>query len=184
MGLFNKGVGLLANLKIRKKLLVALLPLALMVIAATLYSSTEMIRIDRWYSELIDRDVQALQNLTDARAKTTQFGELLYKEIAEPDPDRMRVIDAALDQTVADYHAYEVEARQESPAMAPQIASAGALFDQAWNVLGGGGIFVLPIGSEWAAISVGTSTINGQIACRNAAGVDPSISSYSCQWAD
>jgi two-component system sensor histidine kinase/response regulator len=131
MGLFNKGVGLLGNLKIRKKLLVALLPLALMVIAATLYSSTEMIRIDRWYSELIDRDVQALQNLTDARAKTTQFGELLYKEIAEPDPDRTRAIDVALDQTVADYHAYEVEARQESPAMAPQIASAGALFDQA-----------------------------------------------------
>jgi hypothetical protein len=63
-------------------------------------------------------------------------------------------------------------------------ADPGALFDQAWNVLGGGGILVLPIGSEWAAISVGTSTINGQIACRNAAGVDPSISSYSCQWAD
>ncbi len=131
MGLSVKGIGLLANLKIRKKLLVALLPLALMVVAATLYSSIEMVRIDTWYSELIDRDVQALQNLTDARAKTTQFGELLYKEIAELDPDRTRSIDAALDQTAADYHSAEIGARQESPAMAPQIAAAGTLFDQA-----------------------------------------------------
>ena len=82
--LFNKGVGLLANLRIRRKLLVALLPLALMVLAATLYSSIEMLRIDKWYTDLIDRDVKALQSLTDARAKTTQFGQWLYKEIAEP----------------------------------------------------------------------------------------------------
>ncbi|MBV8674841.1 MAG: hypothetical protein JOZ33_15545, partial [Acidobacteriaceae bacterium] len=79
---------MLGNLKIRKKLLVALLPMGLMVLAATLYSSIEMIRTDRWYSDLIDRDVKALQNLTDARAKTTQFGQYLYKEIAEPDVGR------------------------------------------------------------------------------------------------
>ena len=121
---------MLGNLKIRKKLLVALLPLALMVLAATLYSSIEMIRIDRWYSSLIDRDVQALQNLTDARAKTTQFGQYLYKEIAEPDLARSRAIDLSLDQTAADYHAYEQQAIQESPALASQISSAGALFDQ------------------------------------------------------
>jgi hypothetical protein len=56
------------------------------------------------------------------------------------------------------------------------------LFDQAWNSLGGGGILVLPIGSEWMLASVGTATINGQIACRNAAGVEASLSSYSVQW--
>jgi hypothetical protein len=61
-------------------------------------------------------------------------------------------------------------------------ADPGALFDQSWNSLGGGGILVLPIGSEWLAISVGTAGINGQIACRNAAGVEASLSSYSVQW--
>ena len=122
---------MLGNLKIRKKLLVALLPLALMVVAATLYSSIEMVRIDRLYTALIDRDVRALQNLTDARAKTTHFGELLYEEIAELDPNRTRAIDIALDQTVADYQAYEQEALQESPELSQQIVSAGAIFDGA-----------------------------------------------------
>ncbi|MBV8630901.1 MAG: MCP four helix bundle domain-containing protein, partial [Silvibacterium sp.] len=121
---------MLGNLKIRKKLLVALLPLGLLVLAATFYSSIEMVRIDRWYSELIDRDVKALQNVTDARAKTTQFGQYLYKEIAEPDEARSRAIDESLNQTVAEYHAYEQAAEGESPALAPQIEAAGALFDR------------------------------------------------------
>lgn len=60
----------------------------------------------------------------------------------------------------------------------------GALFDQAWNVLGGGGIYTLPIGGEWMCASVGTATINGQLACRNTAGVDPNLSSYNCQWSE
>ena len=125
------GTSVLGNLKIRKKLLVALVPLGLMVLAATLYSSIEMIRIDGWYTDLIDRDVKALQNLTDARAKTTQFGQYLYKEIAEPDIARSRSIDEALNQTAAEYHAYEQAAEKESPTMAPQIEAAGTLFDRA-----------------------------------------------------
>lgn len=58
----------------------------------------------------------------------------------------------------------------------------GALHDIAWNVLGGGGILVLPIGGEWLAMSTGTSTVNGQIACRNTAGTDANLSSYGTQW--
>jgi len=49
-------MGLLANFKIRTKVFIAMLPLAVMVIVATLYSSIEMKRIDTWYSNLIDRD--------------------------------------------------------------------------------------------------------------------------------
>ncbi len=61
-------MGLLANFKIRTKVFIALLPLAVMVIVATLYSSIEMKRIDTWYSNLIDRDIKAQQDLTAARA--------------------------------------------------------------------------------------------------------------------
>jgi hypothetical protein len=39
-------MGLLANLKIRTKVLIALLPLAIMVIIAALYSSDRMSTID------------------------------------------------------------------------------------------------------------------------------------------
>ncbi|MBV8674584.1 MAG: response regulator, partial [Acidobacteriaceae bacterium] len=71
------------------------------------------------------------QNLTDARAKTTQFGQYLYKEIAEPDVGRSRAIDEDLNRTAAEYHAFEQAAETESPAMAPQIDAAGSLFDRA-----------------------------------------------------
>jgi two-component system sensor histidine kinase/response regulator len=87
-------MGLLANFKIRTKVLIALLPLAIMVIVAVLYSSIEMKRIETRYSDLLDRDVKALQSLTTARALDNRFGLFLYKEIAELDVDTMRVIDA------------------------------------------------------------------------------------------
>ena len=112
-------MGLLANFKIRTKVLIALLPLAIMVIAAALYSSIEMDRIDTRYSDLLDRDVKALQDLTAARALDNRFGWFLYKEIAETDVDTMRVIDADLDKTAAEFHSTVDEARRESPSLAP-----------------------------------------------------------------
>ena len=94
-------MGLLANFKIRTKVFVALLPLAVMVIVAALYASMEMNRIDKRYSDLLDKDVKALHHLTVARVLSNRFGWLLYQEIAETDPDRMRVVDAELDGTAA-----------------------------------------------------------------------------------
>ena len=123
-------MGLLANLKIRAKVLIALLPLAIMVIIAALYSSDRMRTIDARYGGLFDKDVKALQNLTLAQAHNNKFGLFLYKEIAELDPDRMRVIDADIDQTVTDFHATMDEAKSESPGLTSEINAAAALFDQ------------------------------------------------------
>ena len=123
-------MSLLANLKIRTKVLIALLPLAIMVIIAVLYSSDRMSTIDARYSSLLDKDVKALQNLTHAQAYNNKFGLFLYKEIAELDPDRMRVIDGDLDQTVTDFHATIDEAKRESPDLTSEINAAAALFDQ------------------------------------------------------
>jgi len=124
-------MGLLANFKIRTKVFLALLPLAVMVIVAALYASIEMNRIDTRYSDLIGQDIKALHNLTVARVLSNRFGQLLYQEIAEPDPDRMRVIDADLDETAAEFHSSVALAREESPSVAQKINSATALFDQA-----------------------------------------------------
>ena len=123
-------MGLLANFKIRNKVLIALLPLAIMVVAAALYSSIEMKRIDTRYSDLLDRDAKALQNLTLARASNNLFGQLLYKQIAELDFDQMRVIDAELDKIAASYHSAAEAARRASPSLASAIEAAIALSDQ------------------------------------------------------
>lgn len=124
-------MGLLANLKIRTKVLIALLPLVLMVIMAALYASVEMDKIDRRYSDLIAKDVKALHNLTIARSLSNQFGLLLYKEIAEPDIDSMEVVDANLDETAVQLRGYLEVAKQASPNLGPAIDAAAANFDQA-----------------------------------------------------
>jgi signal transduction histidine kinase/DNA-binding response OmpR family regulator len=123
-------MGFLSNLKIRTKVLLALLPLALMVLVAALYASAEMERIDTWYSDLIDRNVKGLQSLTVARALNNRFGQLLYEEIAERNVDRMLKLDTELDQTVTAYHAAMDEAMRGSPGLAAKIEAVNVLFDQ------------------------------------------------------
>ena len=60
-------------------------------------------------------------------------------------------------------------------------AEPASLFSQNWNVLGGGGVIVLPIGGEWFIVGSAT-TANQQISCRNTAGVDANLSNYGIQW--
>ena len=124
-------MGLLANFKIRTKVLVASLPLVLMVLVAALYASIEMDKIDTRYSELIAKDVKALHNLTIARVMDNRFHQFLYQEIAEPELDKMRSIDADLDKTAAELHSSIDEATHQSPNLASRIKAAEDLFDQA-----------------------------------------------------
>ena len=124
-------MGLLANFKIRTKVLIASLPLVVMIIVAAIYASFGMSNIDRRYSELIGRDVKALHNLTVARVMNNRYGQLLYEEIAEPDPVRMRALDAELDETVQEFHSAIADARTETPGLTAKINAAAVLFDQA-----------------------------------------------------
>ena len=55
------------------------------------------------------------------------------------------------------------------------------LFAMDWNLLGGGGILVLPIGSEWTIVSSATAG-TGYIVCQNVAGTDANSSTYGVQW--
>ena len=121
----------LENLKLRRKLLVAMAPLVLMVIVGRLYSSKESKQIDAHYSQLLAQDVGALQDLTDAKAEAALFGQLLYEEIAELDPDKMHRIDSEVDKTYANYRVLIAEALKEAPSRAKEIEAAEALFDQA-----------------------------------------------------
>src|SRR5215510_7526547 len=123
-------MGLLANLKIRTKVLIALLPLAIMVIIAALYSSDRMSTIDARYSALIANDEKALHNLTLAHAYNNRFGLYLYQEIAETDIDAMRVIDGELDRTADSYRSAMEEAKRESPVLAAQVDQAVDFFDR------------------------------------------------------
>ncbi len=123
----------LANLKIRTKLLLAGLPLVLMVVLATLYSSFTSRRIDSRYSHLIDHDVKTLQSLSVARAHANRVGLFLYEEITEPNPDRKVKIDGDLDDIYTDFQTHIAEALVQSPNHAKEIKAIAALFDKAMS---------------------------------------------------
>jgi len=56
------------------------------------------------------------------------------------------------------------------------------LYKQNWNVQGGGGTIVLPIGGEWFVTGGALGTLYNQIGCGNVTGADANLSSYGLQW--
>ncbi len=119
------------NLRLRRKLLIAMVPLALMVVAAGVYSSVESKMIDAWYSVLVDTQVKALRSVGDARAYTNRFGLYLFELVDETDPNRRQVLDGELEQVGADFHTAMTAALKQSPERAEKINAASALFEQA-----------------------------------------------------
>jgi signal transduction histidine kinase/DNA-binding response OmpR family regulator/HPt (histidine-containing phosphotransfer) domain-containing protein len=124
-------MGLLANLKLRKKLLVALTPLIVMVVVAGLYSSIEAKRIDTWYSLLIDNEIKSVYNIDAARSLVMRYGLQLYRLIVETDPARMQTLNTQLEDTYTEYQVRLAEAKRLYPAYSRQIAAAAARFDKA-----------------------------------------------------
>ena len=124
-------MGIFRNLRLRRKLLIAMAPLALMVIVAGVYSSFESNTIDARYSALIDKQVEALRSVGEGRALANRFGLLLYELVDETDPDRRQVIDGELGKIRADYSTVMAAALKESPERAEKINTASAFFDQA-----------------------------------------------------
>ena len=124
-------MSLLANFKIRTKVVVAMLPLALMAIGAGVYSSIESQKIDTWYSNLIDNYVKTFQAVTAARGNTMRFRLLLYQLVAEDNPDQRQENDGELDKVQADYRALLADALRQSPGRASEIEAAEAVFDRA-----------------------------------------------------
>src|SRR5277367_6350061 len=124
-------MGFFTNLRLRRKLLIAMLPLALMVVVAGIYSSIESSMIDGWYSAMISTQVKALRNVGEARAHTNRFGLFMYELLDEPDPDRRQVIDGELEKLRADYDTAMTAALEESPERVDKINAASAVFEQA-----------------------------------------------------
>ena len=121
----------LSNLKIRSKVLVAFAPLVVMGLIATLYSSIESRNIDAWHSNLIIRDVQTLQDITEAHALINRFAMYLYRDAAEPEPDKAQIIESYLDRAYAEYQTRTNDAIRVNPAWAKEIEASRDLFEQA-----------------------------------------------------
>ena len=71
-------MGFFKNLRLRRKLLIAMIPLVLMVVAAGIYSSFESKMIDTWYSELIDTPGQKRSETLARRARIRIGSDFSY----------------------------------------------------------------------------------------------------------
>ncbi len=122
---------MLANLKIRNKLLTALIPLAAMVLVAVIHANVQMRRADADYTVILDHDVKWVRSLIAARALSDRLGLLLYEEVAEPDSAAKRQMDAGLDNIAAEFRSYADEAIRESPQRSSAIRDVAARFNEA-----------------------------------------------------
>lgn len=124
-------MGLLANLTLRRKLLVALTPLIAMVVVAGLYSSVEAKKIDTSYSRLIDNEIKSVYNIDAARSLVMRYGLFLYRLIVETDPAHMQTLNTQLEDTYTEYQTRVAEAKRLYPAYSQEIAAAAARFEKA-----------------------------------------------------
>jgi signal transduction histidine kinase/CheY-like chemotaxis protein len=123
-------MGFLANIKLRRKLLIAMAPLAIMVIVESVYAAIQSSRIDTSYSDLIRTEVEGLRSVTEARSHTNRFGMFLFELVAETDPAKRPAIDAELDIVRADYQSVMADALVKVPQRAAEIKAASVLFDR------------------------------------------------------
>jgi signal transduction histidine kinase/CheY-like chemotaxis protein len=123
-------MGFLANFKLRRRLLIAMAPLAIMVILESVYASIESNSIDTSYSDLIGTEVEALRSLTEARSHTNRFGMFLFELVAETDPAKRPAIDAELDKIRADYQSLIADTLAKVPQRTAEIKAASVLFDR------------------------------------------------------
>ncbi|PYX48306.1 MAG: histidine kinase, partial [Acidobacteria bacterium] len=123
-------MGLLANLKLRRKMMGALTPLALMIIVAGLYASHESRQIDNLHTQLISNEIKALHNNDAARSLTMRYGLYLYQLIVETDPDRIQAIDAELDRCYTEYLTHIADASRLYPFYSKRINAAAAIFEK------------------------------------------------------
>src|SRR6516164_6922187 len=125
-------MGLLSNLKLRRKLLVVMAPLAVMALIAGVYSSVRSHMIDAWYSVLIDKELKAVHEIDNARAFSLNYALSLHRLVAETDPDERRAIDGELDSLHSAYKMQLAEAVRLAPAWAPRITAVENEFDRAF----------------------------------------------------
>ena len=121
-------MGLLANLSLRRKLLVALAPLVVLAILARVYASIESEQIDAHYSDLIDNEIRAVHNIDASRALSMRYRLMLYRLVVESTPDRMQAINAELDESYADYQAHVSDAARLYPTYSRKIMANSAAF--------------------------------------------------------
>ena len=121
---------MLSNLKIRNKLLMALVPLGAMVLVAVAYSSFEMIRADNAYTLIIDDDVKTLRGVVAARGLCHRYNLGLYREIAETDSAAKRQVDANLDAIASEFNSYANQAISNNPARAAAIRNVAREFNE------------------------------------------------------
>ncbi|WP_005034499.1 response regulator [Holophaga foetida] len=121
------------NMRIRNKVLFALLPLIAMVLFATLYSSMQMRRVDGHYQSQRTQGRAELY-LTRANSRIYRYGMLLYQEISEQDGEAIQGTERELETTYRDFQGYIDESLKANPAKAGRITSIRNDFGEAVRI--------------------------------------------------
>ncbi len=122
------------NLSIRTKVAMALLPMVVLVVLATLHASVQMRRVERRYTELAAHQGQAQIALARANQRLYRFGMSLYRGASGGDEAGLRQAEADMEDAYREFHGFMNEAMAAVPDRAARIAKA---HDQADEIMTG-----------------------------------------------
>jgi len=124
-------MSLFADLRIRTKLIIALIPLAVMVMAAGLYASMEMAHIDNRYNGMVEQSLNSTLSLNKASDRIAFICQTMLKQAIEDNADRTALLDGEIDKAVREAAQLLDSARAQAPiAVQPRLVEVSAQFEQ------------------------------------------------------
>ena len=118
------------NLRILYKIFTAILILGVVVIAATVFATSQMRMIDSRYSALLENEAKAIRTMEVANQRTIGFARSLYAMIAEQDEGKMQATARQMDGMAGDFRKLLTETRARVPAYAARLDELDRLFTE------------------------------------------------------
>ena len=124
---------LLDNLRISHKVIAALAILAIVDLAATLYSARNMETIDVTYAALVTHQAAAIRDTARANQRLVNTIRLMYQVIAESDEDEMRDAHNHLGPTRQEFLDLAAQAAAEAPDLKDDFSAVVKKYESAYS---------------------------------------------------
>ena len=123
----------LQDFRIGTKIIGSIIALAIIVLAGTLFTVTQMRSIDDAYSNFIAKDSLSWVDAVRLRATTFQISALTYGLVVETDDARMRNLADQIGQAESDFKKYASELKSLSPQYGDRIDAIAQDFTEMHN---------------------------------------------------
>ncbi len=123
------------NLKISNKILILLSLFGILAIATTIFAANRMNAIDSTYTRLLTKDAQGAVNVARLNARQIEMGRLVYRLIAESDPNKMRAIETDIVATQKRFAKLIADTKISLPAKEQDLSQVQGHFNELGKIV-------------------------------------------------